>query len=180
MCGLNLECWQAFFNFDFWQSFVSNLLATIIGVGLGIPTGLFLNRVIEKRTEKERKEKILKALRGEINQNWILVKIFLDEHKSSDEYFNLSIDLRDEIWRSFSDGGELKWIKNSDLLALLADMYFVTRAIKNSADKYFESSMCVGNQATIYNDVLRLIIQEWLGEFRNKLYGIFKNIDANL
>jgi hypothetical protein len=37
--------------------------------------------------------------------------------------------LKDEMWRAFSDGGELSWLRNLDMLGSLSDSYFNVRAI---------------------------------------------------
>jgi hypothetical protein len=118
-----------FFDFTFWQSFVSNLGATIIGVGLGIPVALLINRWIERRTEKERKKKILTLLRDELSYN----EIEFDRMQNIDilnrESGVLSSILRNELWKAYSDGGELEWIKNVDLLAKIADTYYSIREL---------------------------------------------------
>ena len=46
-----------FFDFSFWQNFVSNALATFLGAIFGIPIALLLSRYQEKIAEKERKSK---------------------------------------------------------------------------------------------------------------------------
>jgi hypothetical protein len=45
------------FNVSFWQGFLGNLLATIIGVAVGIPVAFWINRRVETLTQQEMKEK---------------------------------------------------------------------------------------------------------------------------
>jgi hypothetical protein len=45
------------FDFAFFQAFLSNAFATIIGVILGIPIALWLNSHLERSSEQERKKK---------------------------------------------------------------------------------------------------------------------------
>jgi ABC-type spermidine/putrescine transport system permease subunit I len=53
-----------FFDFSFWQNFVSNLLATIIGVALGIPVAFWINRRVGDITEKKKERKYYKYCGG--------------------------------------------------------------------------------------------------------------------
>lgn len=103
-----------FFDFSFWQSFVSNLGATIFGAGLGVFGALWLNNHLEKRTEKERKKKILRLLKHELLMNF---SAFVDWNRKEDTLLNkctnLSVFLKSEYWKAFSDGGELQWMKEN-------------------------------------------------------------------
>ena len=98
-----------FFDIPFWQNFVSNALATIVGaVVLGIPIALWLNRHQEKSSEKEQKKKILRLLQEELLINFAqLTGWKLTENKLL-EVSVIGPFLRDESWRAFSDGGELQ------------------------------------------------------------------------
>jgi len=172
---------QIIFDSSFLQDFSSNGLSTMLGIVIGIPIALWLSGFQERRTEKERKTIILKSLREEINKNWINIKIWLDEKPFSDEIFNLSLNLRDEIWRSFSNGSELKWIKDPRLLAELSDAYYIIRAIRESSEKYFQSTFHAGrSQGNIYCKQLELIIKGQLEEARKIISNTFSAIDANL
>jgi len=42
-----------FFDTTFWQSFLSNALATFLGVIIGIPVALWISQYRERKTEKE-------------------------------------------------------------------------------------------------------------------------------
>jgi hypothetical protein len=127
-----------FFDFSFWQSFVSNFLATIIGVGLGIPAALLINRWIESRTEKERKKKILSVIKVELYENLTVLNSWLKEGAKKVEVLQLTAMLKDESWTAFSDGGELEWIKDPYLLAEFSDAFSTIRSIKLIADRYFK------------------------------------------
>jgi hypothetical protein len=58
-----------FFNVSFWQGFLGNLLATIIGVAIGIPVAFWISRTVETATEREKKFKILSLLHFELRTN---------------------------------------------------------------------------------------------------------------
>lgn len=74
-----------FFDIAFWQNLVSNSTATLIGVILGIPTALFINRQITKveetkvaeykRTEQVlRKKQLLSIIRESLEENLALLE----------------------------------------------------------------------------------------------------------
>lgn len=126
------------FNIDFWQSFVSDTVATFLGVIVGIPIALWINNYQVSRTIKERKIKILQLLSTELQTN-------LDALQYWDRsVFNAGMlysHLRNESWKAFSDGGELEWIKDLELLDLFAKTYFSIRSIQYLSEKYFSMSL---------------------------------------
>lgn len=170
-----------YWEFRFFTDFTSNWLATLLGVIIGVPVALWVNRYQEKKTEEEKKKKILRLLREEINENWIIIQIWLDDKLVTDMVFSLSLDLKVELWKSFSDGGELKWIKDTELLADLSDAYFITQSIKNAADKYFQSTLNYSStQGRIYGKRLELIIVDELTAGRKIFDRVFRTIDSHL
>lgn len=96
-----------FFDFSFWQSFVSNALATIIEVVLGILGALWINGLVKSRTEKEKKTKILNLLIGELQGNYSILNpsqqpdMDLPPDKRYEKY-EISVFLRDEVWTSLT------------------------------------------------------------------------------
>ena len=133
-----------FFNSPFWQSFVSNLCATIIGVGLGIPVALFINGLIEKKTRRERKNKILQVLLDETKENSVCLELwggpqdFSKIRSVRNGILNLCVSLYTESWDAFSNGGELGWINDPFLLNTLATSYNKVSGIKFLANRYFD------------------------------------------
>lgn len=126
-----------FFDLAFWQAFVSNAAATIVGVAIGIPVALWINHYQEKSSEKERKKKILRLLFNELLGNQAVLSGW---HKSEDQHGEariLSAVLRNESWKAFSDGGELEWIKDPELLNTISEAYFLVRSVGEMSDKYY-------------------------------------------
>lgn len=129
-----------FMDYSFVQDFVSNLLSTIIGVALGIPAALWLNRRVEKQTTKERVKKIITLLKDELSYNEVeFARWEGNLDRVLNEIGSISSLLRTELWQAYSDGGELEWIKDVVLLSMLADTYYSIRAITTLADRYFEA-----------------------------------------
>jgi hypothetical protein len=56
--------------------------------------------------------------------------------------------LKDNIWRTFSDGGELQWIKNPEVLSSLSEAYYFVGAIKYLSDKYYDSVQFATEQSS--------------------------------
>jgi hypothetical protein len=130
-----------FFNISFWQGFVGNLFATIIGIALGIPVAFWINRWIESRTTKEKVEKIIKLLRDELSHNEVtLGRLDGELPRVVHEAGNISAQLRVELWKVYSDGGELQWLKDHVLIYMLAETYFSIRAVMTLADRAYEFS----------------------------------------
>jgi hypothetical protein len=132
-----------FFDLSFWQSFVSNLGATIIGVIIGIPIAIWLSRLQERNSEKEHRRKILLSLSTEIEKNQALIEEWMhkgEEEKEKDMHKFSSI-MHIECWIAFSDGGELQWIKDPLLIDALAETYYWIRIAKEAGEQYFRTKL---------------------------------------
>lgn len=156
-----------FFDFSFWQNFGSNLLATLIGVVIGIPIALLINRWGESIAEREKKGKILRLLSTELNENRRVVFEWKEAGSDDESMTTIGALMGDEVWNAFSDGGELQWIKDPLLLGDLAFTYAEIRRLKYLSDKYLalisldrdtELSRDIANQLWLaLDDVWRLI-----------------------
>ena len=119
-----------FFDFSFWQQFVSNLLATFMGAALGIPIALYVNRLVEKESETERKRKILVLLRNELAENLTLIKNWIKSPDLKETVAVIGYDIKTEVWAAFSDGGEIEWIKDPELLGILSNAFFSLKNLR--------------------------------------------------
>ena len=129
-----------FFNTTFWQGFLGNVLATLIGVIVGIPVAFWLNRKEEEITEKEKKGKIIRMLSTELNHN---LRVLTDWQELKTNRWETSMRgamMTDEVWNAFSDGGELQWIKDVELLGTLAETYGQIKRIKYLYESYLNVS----------------------------------------
>ena|SRR5689334_3493052 len=50
----------------------------------------------------------------------------------------VGLSLADETWKSFSDGGELQWLKDPGLLTILAGTYARIGYVRSLSEKYFD------------------------------------------
>ena len=124
----------------FRDSFLGNLLATIIGVIAGIPIALWVSRLQQNEQEKiennfkerevaEHTIKILSLVEKELGYNLSQLKKQKQGISDYGERF-LPIDgQKDELWNAFSDGGELQWIKDLELLDMISMAYYDSRRV---------------------------------------------------
>ena len=117
---------------------MGNLFATITGVVVGIPIALEISRQQQaaehardterqEQEENQRKHRVLSLLRSELLSNKCDV---LDRSKAVASGGKREVHvntLRDEMWGAFSDGGELHYVNNPELLALIAGAYYEIR-----------------------------------------------------
>jgi hypothetical protein len=133
-----------FFDIPFWQGFIGNLFATIIGVIVGIPVAFWINKRVEVSTEREKKKKILVMLSTELTQNKDVLVYWQERKQDYYEGKRYGALLRDEIWHAFSDGGEIQWIKDMTLLGAIANAYGEVKHIKylyETLKRLYESDM---------------------------------------
>jgi hypothetical protein len=93
------------FDINFFKDFSSNLLATLIGVAIGIPIALWLSNFQEKRSENVHKSKILSNIWSELNRNKSQLEHWskLNIQNKNREVWILNIRLGYESWNAFSE-----------------------------------------------------------------------------
>ncbi|MGD0337965.1 MAG: hypothetical protein ABSB78_04190 [Bacteroidota bacterium] len=123
----------------FYSNFLANLFATIVGIGIGLPIALWIDRIVRSRNEKEKKKesaervrKILTVLQAELKENYDSIGQF------SDSLDNKLYLVRVESWKAFSDGGELQWLNDPDLLGVLSSTYTTINNYQFILDKYIQ------------------------------------------
>jgi len=138
-------------DIQFRDSFMGNWFATMIGVMVGIPIALEINRrqrKVQERTEKvvrEREQlartaKILKLVKKELTHNReALVGRQQTEDGTSQRVVSTN-RLKDELWNAFSDGGELQWITDLELLDSISAAYHHIRTVIYLEERYFEAT----------------------------------------
>jgi uncharacterized membrane protein len=98
---------MTFFDFGFWQDFVSNSLATLLGALVGIPIALWLNRLLtrwqeHRKTSQEqalahhRRNQLLQMLRETLQKNRDLILRMEQELRSKTViFYNVDTQLLD-------------------------------------------------------------------------------------
>ena len=134
------------YGIPFVENFWAGLFATFIGVVLGIPIAFYIHGIQERyrgdleiTEEEKRKRKILLALRKELEKNREMLMEYKKNLEDTSTSEILILIIRDETWRAFSDGGELKWIKDIELLEDLANVYFIISKNLNKISYFYDS-----------------------------------------
>jgi hypothetical protein len=131
------------------DNFLGDALATIIGVIIGIPIALWLGRKqqkdqeererqAEQRESAERKAKILKLIKRELEHNREHIVESEKRNGRKEEKEPPIRGFKDELWRAFSDGGELEWITDLDLLHFVSQAYHYIRVASELEGLYLQ------------------------------------------
>lgn len=134
---------------DFLDGFIAELLSMLMGLILGIPIALEINRrqqqTIEsgaeeqsRKDEFERTKKILSLVKKELEHNKNAVMARYREENGIKKRVVLDGPLKDDLWNAFSDSGELHWIKDLDLLDGIAYAYHTIRIVIFLEQQYFD------------------------------------------
>lgn len=146
---------QHFPSTSFQEGAMGNLFATILGLVVGIPIALELNRqqqyaqniaatATRMAEEAQRKGKVLSLIQSELcrNQEEIICRRKPIESGGKREVHIGG--LRDEMWSAFSDGGELQHVNNPEVLAAIAGVYHEIRLNIHLEHGYIEAIHFVG------------------------------------
>ena len=165
-----------FFDTSFWQSFLSNALATFLGVIIGIPVALWINKLIDIKKESEKKNKILKVLADELTDNLNYLEIWKEERDKKKEIITLTTYLSIESWRAFYAGGELEWIKDITLLNMFAVDYHKIGIIDYLSKEYI--NLLYSDSKMVDPATLEKIMDKIEGTVESTTYVIQKTLDC--
>lgn len=126
---------------SFRDSFLGNWLATLSGIIIGVPVAIALNSWQQHQEENARRSKILGLLKNELDYNVLAMKNRMPEHIGGTQRQMPSEPLKDELWNAFSDGGELQWIKDLDLLDVLSTAYYRIRIVMFLEDAFHRETL---------------------------------------
>jgi hypothetical protein len=122
-------------NSDFWDSTMSNLLATGLALIAGIPIALWIDRKIKSKEEigkyneeRRRELQILKLVQEELD--FSLNSLFLPTRKGNLNTLNKQ-PLKSDLWNAFIAGEEIKFIENPKLLNRIVSAYYVLNIVRN-------------------------------------------------
>ncbi len=128
--------------------------------------------------DRQRKNKIIKLIRDELNFNWTELESKKDKN-SGNRVVHVE-PLKDESWKALSDGGELQYINDPKLLDQISETYYYIRIIKYLEEKYFESihfpGVRIQQNSPPQNRILDYINKSD-GKVINKLSNCIKTLD---
>jgi xanthosine utilization system XapX-like protein len=126
------------FSPEYISGLVASYLSTLIGIILGIPIALEIERIKSNFEKQERKTKVLSVIIGELQFNRVIIENSWKNKESYEKGIFLGSILQDEIWKAISDGGELECIEDIDLLQKLSYAYHSIRELNELSRKLFE------------------------------------------
>jgi hypothetical protein len=138
----------------FRGSFFANFWSTVAGVAVGVPVAIWLTmresveqrEAIEKAAqdaEDARRREVLTAVRKELCED----RVTLRERRPPGLGRVLGVPfLMDEVWSAMSDGGQLQWIRDTDLLRQVARAYVFIRTVNFLEKSAFEIKHFPGQQ----------------------------------
>jgi hypothetical protein len=143
--------WALFLFFtdqSFRGSSLSNFLATIVGVVVGIPIALLIAQRQQAEQElrdsaanladkKLRQVKILSLIQTELKHTLEILNLRNVGPKDKD-YYTQSPGVKYDLWNAFSASGELQWVDDIDVLATLSDAYYYLRWIAQLEGHFFD------------------------------------------
>jgi hypothetical protein len=130
----------------------------MFGAIIGIPIALALNRKQQKEQEEieqqaknqeasERKAKILKLVKEELEHNRDHIRKSQEDPNGVSEGVIHPNGLKDELWNAFSDGGELEWIRDLQLLHIVSLAYHYIRRAAYLERLYLQYKYYPGTRA---------------------------------
>lgn len=124
---------------SFIDGTVGNWFATTIGLALGVPIGLWINnrqqakqdaieKAMKEQDAQEQEKRILQLIRDELGINKSSLEYLIEEQKTQPTIRTI-IGMQDVVWKVLSDSGELKWVRDLQLLSILAFAYHYIQAL---------------------------------------------------
>lgn len=142
-----------FYHLDdkqFLDSAMGNWFATIVGVIIGIPIALEINRRQQSEQEKreelsqaeeraKRKYKVLTLIREELRFNQQILDQLIEQQKTHPGIRAIT-GLKDALWSALSNSGDLQWVDELDLLSSISNSYHMISALIHLERQYADPS----------------------------------------
>lgn len=124
----------------FWPGAMGNLLATVVGLAVGIPAGLWVNRAVETSRQHVHQSRTIHNLRNELNQalNHDLLKDPLKPHVPP-------IYIDTGAWKSASASGDTNSIQDTELLAIIINAYHRIESLNEWLGRFYDASYGAGS-----------------------------------
>jgi len=128
------------------EDILFNSLATLLGVVIGIPVALWIDRKTRKSAQREKAEAVLSALKEEINHNVDLLKQIQEELKP-DIMITYNLDMN--TWRATSLQ-EFEGIISHELLRKIFRIYYEFEHMSRKIDTQFNMHYSVVRATNVY------------------------------
>lgn len=170
-----------FFDLAFWQNFVSNGLATLLGVIVGIPIGLWLDRRRSARETKGRQRSLLSTIAGTLLMN-LAVLDSLAPNLTPDDVPLLNVDPT-----VLDATAGLKWeiIDDAELNAALDLVRYALQDLRRKLDLQLEmenSSFKTVNtymaSRKVMMGAIKITLERTRPEIAKAIEGVKKHLEA--
>jgi len=158
--------------------FFGSLLATIIGVMVGIPVALWVDRKIAMRHRKEEASRVLLALKDEIKHNHDLLKQIKREIPVSVLFYTLDLS----TWQATSEK-RLDSIENYELLREISHLYYEYQHMARKIDMQFSMHYGVLRAMSAYPEIRSSIVNPILAHIdplEEKTLQVISEIEREL
>jgi hypothetical protein len=129
-----------------FEDILSNFLATLFGVVIGIPVALWIDRKTREYAQREKAGAVLSALKEEINHNVDLLKLIQKELKP-DTMITYNLDMN--TWRTTSLQG-FEGIISHELLRKILRIYYEFEHMSRKIDTQFNMHYSIVRATNIY------------------------------
>jgi hypothetical protein len=145
-------------NDEFNSAFLANFLSTLAGILLGVPVAIWLALRQAKeqrdaaeqeadRISRQRRIDVLTAIRKELIEDRATLT---NDRGDQDAGWSFAVPfLMDEVWAAMSDGGQLEWITDTEVLRRLARAHVFIRTIIYLEKQAFEVIHYPGTRAVL-------------------------------
>jgi hypothetical protein len=138
----------------FIDSTMGNWFSTTLGLAAGVPIGLWINRLqqdeqdkmqreIQENISRNNKRKILLLIRGELEDNKIILENLISKQSTNPWDRNI-LGMKDVLWNTFSNGGEIKWLDDPYILDDISGAYYFIKGLIALESNYFDLNFFSG------------------------------------
>lgn len=136
--------WTSYRGLDlfdqFWLGAMGNLLATVVGVAVGIPAGLWVNRAVETSHQRLDQSRTIHNLRNELDQA-LTHDLLKDPLKP--QVPPIYIDTG--AWKASSASGDTNSIQDAELLAKIINAYYRIESLNEWLGRFYDASYGTGS-----------------------------------
>jgi len=132
---------------DPWD-FFSNLFATLIGVLIGIPVALWVDRLTSSSHQRAQAKRILTAISDELTHNLGLLKQMRNELQKNVIFYNLDLS----AWLATTSRG-LESLRNYDLVRQVSSLYYEFQHLSRKVDVQFQMHYSTLLTSPNYNEI---------------------------
>jgi hypothetical protein len=169
---------------DFAIQFGAGALATLVGVVIGIPAALYVNRMIsgwQRQAERAREQQhrrqeevsVLQGLLDELGRNEWLLKEMRDELPNGVIFYTLDTS----FWEAAS-GRQIQCLENFELVARLSRLYYEFQHLKRKIDAQFEMHYSAARALSDYRLQREGLVGAILAQIDDRVVGLRDEVAA--